>query len=260
LAVLIAYGAKAQEKEKKEHSVSISNKGILIDKEQKDSDDKSFEVHYFMMDLGFNTILDNTNYKSTAAQNFVHYDTSFGSLNNKDAFTLRTGKSINVNIYPVMAKFRLLGADKQKIYLSTGAGLQFYNFRFSKNISYRNEPTNFVTLDTVKFTKNKLSFAYLTIPLGFTFKTKLAEKAWLVYGFGITGGYRIDSWTKQISDERGKDKNHDAFNFKDFNSCLTAEFGVDDYFRFYASYQVTPLHENALEQYPLSLGFRFGGI
>jgi len=77
---------------------------------------------------------------------------------------------------------------------------------------------------------------------------------------GITGGYRLSSWTKQISDQKGLQKNHDKFNFSDFNSCITAEFGLDDYFRLYASYQVTPLQENALDQRPFSIGLRFGGL
>lgn len=262
MALLIANQSLAQDKEKKGHSIAISNKGIQID--EKEKKEKTFEIHYFIMDLGFNTLLDNTNYQSATAQKFIQYDTLMGLNNSKDIFDLRTGKSINVDIYPIMAKLRLLGSDKQKIFLSAGAGLQMYNFRFSKNISYRNQ-TNipyspYVALDTVSFSKNKLGFTYLSVPLGLTFKTKLAEKAWLVYGFGITGGYRIASWTKQKSDERGKDKNHESYNFNDFNSCITGEFGIDNYFRFYASYQVTPLHENALDQHPLSIGFRFGGI
>ena len=117
-----------------------------------------------------------------------------------------------------------------------------------------------VVVDTIGFTKNQLGFTYLTVPLQFTFKTKLAEKAWLVYGAGISGGYRIASWTKQISAERGKDKNHDKFNFNDFNTCVTGEIGLDGYFRLYASYQLTSLHENALDQKPFCIGIRIGGI
>ena len=81
-----------------------------------------------------------------------------------------------------------------------------------------------------------------------------------MYGAGVTGGYRISSWTKQISSERGKVKNHDAFNFSDFNACLTGEIGIDGIFRIYASYQVTSLHESALDQRPFCIGLRFGGV
>lgn len=244
---------------KKKHSVTISNHGISINDDDKNKEDKDFRVSYFMIDLGFNTLIDNTNYKSAAAQNFIMYDTLAATLD-KDVFSLRTGKSINVNIWPVMAKIRVVDTRGQKIFISTGVGLQLYNFRFTKNISYKDEPAARVIKDTISFRKNKLAFAYAALPLNFTFKTRLAEKAWLVYGFGVTGGYRLDSWTKQISTERGKDKNHDKFNFKDFNACVTGEFGISGYFRFYASYQVTPLHENALDQHPLCIGFRFGGI
>ena len=99
-----------------------------------------------------------------------------------------------------------------------------------------------------------------TIPLQFTFKTKLAEKAWLVYGVGATGGYRIASWNKQVSPERGKQKNRDEFNFNDFNACVTGEIGLDNIFRVFASYQLTPLHSTALDQRPFTIGLRFGGI
>ena len=135
-----------------------------------------------------------------------------------------------------------------------------YNFRFSKDISYLNETTPTVIMDSVHFSKNKLAFSYLSVPLNIVFKTRLAEKTWLVYGAGVTGGYRISSWTKQKSEARGKQKNHDDFNMNDFNVCLTGEIGLDSYFRLFVSYQVTPLHETYLDQHPLCIGFRFGGI
>ena len=114
--------------------------------------------------------------------------------------------------------------------------------------------------DSVHFSKNKVALTYLSMPLMFNFKTKLAKKVWVVYGAGITAGYRIDSWTKQVSDEHGKEKNHDQFNFNNFNSCVTAEFGLEGYFRLYASYQLTALHEDVLDQHPYAIGVRFLGI
>jgi len=159
-----------------------------------------------------------------------------------------------------MAKIRLQKSKIQKIYLSTGIGLQMYNFRFAKNITYENKTIPTVYLDSFSYNKNKLGFTYLSIPLSFTFKTKLVDKAWLVYGFGITGGYRISSFTKQRISGEDNVKNHDKFNFNDFNSCITGEFGIDNYFRLYASYQLTALHETSLDQHPLCIGIRFGGI
>src|SRR5690606_27513586 len=101
---------------------------------------------------------------------------------------------------------------------------------------------------------------YLSMPFMLTAKSRLAENIWLVYGLGVSGGFRINSMQKQISDERGKQKNRDQFNFNNFNACLTGELGVDGYVRLFASYQLTPLHENALFHYPYSIGIRFFGI
>lgn len=261
IAVLISSSAFAQdeddakEDDKERHSVSISNKGIDID--SKNKEEKVLEANFAMLDLGFNMLMDNTNYSSAAARNFLNVD---ASMQNEDLFNLRTGKSINVNIYPAMLQYRLLKTKGQKVYLSTGVGLQMYNFRFDKDISYVNITKPEVIMDSADFSKNKLGFTYLSVPLMFTFKTRLVEDNWLIYGFGVTGGYRIASWTKQKSALRGKDKNHDKFNFNDYNACVTAEIGLEGYFRLYASYQVTALHENALDQHPFCIGLRFMGI
>ncbi len=174
---------------------------------------------------------------------------------------LRQGKSINVNIWPVLMNIKLLQRKSQKISLYTGAGLQLYNFKFNKDISFINETTPKVIEDNVQFSKNKLAFAYASIPLMVNFKTRMGgSNLWLTYGFGAIGGYCFDSWTKQISDERGKQKNHDEFNFQKFNLNLSGEIGIDNYIRFYATYQVTNMFKDALTQNPYCIGIRFFGI
>lgn len=259
---IIAIPSFAQEKKKKKTTISIGSDMVKITKSDSagvdmTKEDKTFAIEIGMVDVGINGLRDQTNYTSPEALAFLHVP---ADRQNENLFSLKNSKSINVNVYPILAKLRLVKTDRQKIYLSTGIGLQMYNFRFNKNISYINNVAPAVVMDTLLFTKNKLGFTYLSIPLMATFKTKLVDKAWLVYGVGITGGYRIASWTKQISGELGKVKNHDKFNFNDFNSCITAEIGLDNYFRLYASYQLTPLHENAMVQNPYCIGLRFGGM
>lgn len=260
-------GAFAQENDtdtstKKRNSISIGSGGVHIsinkDAEKKEKEeDKAFDIHVGMLDLGINYLSDKTNYNDPAVQQYLNVSPE---LQNENLFSMRAGKSINVNVYPVLASYRLLNAKRQRIYIAAGVGLQMYNFRFTKSTTYINETVPEVVMDTIGFEKNKLGFTFLSVPLMLNFKTKLAKDAWLVYGVGITGGYRIASWTKQVSDERGKQKNHDQFNFNNFNSCITAEFGVDGYFRLYASYQVTPLHKDIMDQYPYCIGVRFLGI
>lgn len=265
-ATLLSSTAFAQDKtDKKTDKLIISGDGIHLEKGTGDNkektekkEEKKFSIEVAMVDIGINSLNDKTDYTSAAAQNFLQVP---ASMQNENLFTMRTGKSINVNIIPVMGKWRVVKTDHQKIYLGLGVGLQMYNFRFNKNISYVNNSQPAVILeDSVGFTKNKLGLTYLTVPLMATFKTKLAEKAWLVYGVGVSAGYRIDSWTKQISSARGKDKNHDQFNLNDFNTCVSGEIGLDGYFRLFASYQLTALHETALDQHPFSIGIRFGGL
>jgi hypothetical protein len=261
--------AVAQEKKESKSSEAIVLKtdGIRYEKDTKGTKkEKGIDVTFAAVDLGINTLQDNTDYTTAAVKNQLQV-TQY--QRNSSLFDLRTEKSMNVNIWPVMGKARLLKSPNQKIYLSTGIGLQIYNFRYSTGIDYvPNGPTlqstvsSPITYDTMQFRKNKLVVNYLSVPLNITFKTKMANKLWLVYGFGITGGFRINSYTKQVSDIRGKQREHGNFNLNNFNSTVTAEFGLDNYFRLYASYQLTNMYNttSGLDQHPFCIGLRFGGI
>lgn len=235
--------------------ISISNDGICYVKEH---DEDNFILGIAVVDIGVNTLIDKTNYSSASASQFLNVPDAY---KNESLFDLRNSKSINVNVWPVIVGWRIAKTNMQKAYISTGIGLQMYNFRFTKQVTYNNEVTPQVYLDTLaNFSKNKLGFTYVSIPLTFTFKTKMHKKVWLVYSIGATGGYKLASWTKQKSPSRGKQKNHDNFNFQDFNACLTAEIGVVGVLRLYGTYQITPMHEYALVQHPLCLGIRIGGV
>lgn len=239
--------------------LSLGSGGLKVSSKKIDSINESrmVKVHFLMFDLGINALHDQTNYSNPAAQQYLQVS---GDKKNSNLFSLRQGKSINVNIWPVLLDFRLLKSRNQKISLYTGAGLQLYNFKFNKDISYLNETSPMVIEDSVKFSKNKLAFAYVSVPLMLNFKTRLAGKFWVTYGVGVIGGYCFDSWTKQISDERGKQKNHDQFNFQKFNLNLSGEIGINGYIRFYGTYQVTNMYQNALSQNPYCIGIRFFGI
>lgn len=259
---------------KKRSSISIGTGGFHYDNGKPDTVFHRFEVQYGMLDLGFNSLIDNTAYPADPlAKPFTPLNAYLAvgpEYKNKDLFSLRQGKSINVNIYPLLVKAHLYRSKRQSITLASGIGLQLYNFRFTKPVTYVASPTTHVILDTVSFSKNKLAFNYLTVPLMLNGKTKLVDYGnkfskngsglWLVYGGGISVGYLLSSWTKQISDERGKDKNHDPFNFRKTNLCVNGEIGLDGYIRLYASYQLTSLHEDVLDQHPFSIGVRFLGF
>lgn len=240
--------------------LSLGTGGVKVTSKKQDSINKkkTVEMHWLMFDLGINALNDRTNYNDAAAQQYLQVP---GDKKNGNLFSLRQGKSINVNIWPVLMNIKLMQSHGQKISLYTGAGLQLYNFKFNRDISYVNETRPMVIEDNVRFSKNKLAFAYVSIPMMFNFKTRMGgSNLWLTYGFGAIGGYCFDSWTKQISDERGKQKNHDEFNFQKFNLNLSGEIGIVNYIRFYATYQVTNLYKDALVQNPYCIGIRFFGI
>lgn len=244
----------------KDHtSISIGSGGIKVGTKRQDSVNRSRRVsmHFLMLDLGVNALHDQSDYSSPAAQQYLQVG---ADRRNGNLFSLRQGKSINVNIWPVLMELKLLKTKSQKISLYTGAGLQLYNFKFNRDISFLNETNPMLIEDSVRFSKNKLAFAYVSVPLMFNFKTRVGGNFWVTYGLGVIGGYCFDSWTKQISDERGKQKNHDEFNFQKFNLNLSGEIGINGYIRFYGTYQVTNMYQNSLNQHPYCIGIRFFGI
>jgi hypothetical protein len=272
-------GGKDTVTKKQGKSIYIGSGGIHYEDGPKDTVEHTFSVQFGMLDLGVNSLIDNTDYNAATNPGLNSFLQVNDQYRNKDLFSLRQSKSINVNVYPVMVKANLYRSPRQKIILATGLGLQLYNFRFTKPVSYRSEPTPHVAMDTMSFSKNKLAFNYLMVPLMLTSKTRLSAGSastktddkgvstvthskglWLTYGVGVSGGYLLSSWTKQKNDEIGKQKNHDPFNFNKTNFCVNGEIGLDGYFRLFASYQLTALHENYLDQHPFSVGVRFLGL
>jgi hypothetical protein len=255
-------------KKKRSRTLTISNKGISLDSEdstgkkktsEKKDKEKAGRAHltFAMLDLGFNMLNDNTVYTDPTVVNYMNVP---ASDRNANVFDLKNGKSINVNIYPLMVKMPLVKNKNEKLYVSTGIGLQIYNFRYENPVTYLKNPNSVVLDNTVTLKKNKLSTDYVSIPLMITSKTRFSKKNWLVYGVGATAGYRLTSWNKQVSSSRGKVKTHGNFDMADYNTCLTAEFGVEGIIRFYGSYQLTSLYNNGIDQRPISVGIRIGGI
>jgi hypothetical protein len=241
------------------YSLSVGGGGVRISSKKRDeaAEKRRLHVHFIMVDVGVNALNDRTDYSSPAAQQYLQVP---ANSKNSNLFSMRTSKSINVNVWPVLFDYTLHKSKSQKISLYSGVGMQFYNFRFNKDISFLNVTNPMVIEDSVKFSKNKLAFAYASIPLMVNFKTRLSKGFWLVYGVGAIGGYAFDTWTKQISDERGKQKNHDQFNFQRFNLNLSGEIGIDNYIRLYGTYQVNNMYKNSLVQNPYCIGIRFLGI
>lgn len=234
------------------------NKNIHINISREETQKKRFKFNLFTLDVGINGFVDNTNYSTTDAANFVRVaeDKRTGRV-----FDLKTGQSRNVNIWPGFFSFDLAKAKNQKVYLSIGIpGFQFYSLKYSNPIQFQPGLDPHVIETTENYKKNKLGITYLSLPLSLTGQTKITRSKWLTYGAGVIGGYRIASWTNQKTPEDGKSKIKDRFNLNDYQVALTGEIGVKGILRLYATYNLSNMWENSLDQNLFAVGVRFFGI
>ncbi len=251
---------------KRKVSVTIGTDGIEVTRRKPDTSasdsvqakpNPRLKIQWGMVDLGFNRIDDKTNIAALNANGNPVTQAQHDAI-----FKLREGKSVNVNVWIVNGRLRLSETRRQKWYMTSGLGLQMYNLRYENPYQYTKASPDYPTqIDSSRqsFQKNKLGFTYASIPLGLLGKTRIGDK-WLVYGGGVMGGMRLASWTKLKTDAFGKEKSHDAFDFRNFNAGVYAEIGVDDIIRLYGTYQLTPLQKTGVEQYPFAIGVRFLGL
>ncbi len=242
------------------------NKGTTQDKDgkggfnftlsRKKKEQSNISTNWFILDLGFANYRDKTDYPYAQAGSYLKtLNTTAGNVT-EESLKLNTGKSSNVNLWIFMQKVNL---NKHIINLKYGLGLEMYNFRFDRNISFRKNPNPFIFNDTVSFSKNKLYAGYLTIPLmiNFNFAPNNMKKNFTVSA-GLSAGYLISSRNKQISDIRGKIKYKGDFDLEPFRLAAIGEVGLGP-IRLYGSYSLNPLFSNStrLLQYPYVVGVRF---
>lgn len=212
---------------------------------------KNVELSWLGFDLGLNSYIDKSDYGSDKVNDFVRLGEGKPEAT-EELFSLRTIKSVNVNIWPILIKVNLI---QHVLNLKTGIGVEMNNYRYSKNISYVNTPQEtYITLSDIDLNKNKLFTEYLTIPLLLNLNTNpYHDSRAFHFSAGPTFGLLIKSHTKQKSDERGKVKDKKPFNLEDFRTGMRVEVGYGP-INFYGAYSLTPIHKYGLKQYPFSIG------
>ena len=220
-------------------------------------------TNWGIVDLGFSNYSDNTNY-STAGSYLVNKPGS--PAIGKDDFKLKTGKSINVNIWLFMQRVSLV---KRYVNLKYGLGLELNNYRYKStaSLSYReggvipysggaltNAP--FIFRDSISFTKNKLAADYLTVPLMLNFTTHGKQNKGVSLSVGVSAGYLYSQRNKQKSDERGKLRNKGDYDLERFKFSYIAELGLGP-IRLYGSYSPKSMYEKSLDIKPYTVGLRF---
>jgi len=222
----------------------------------KEKTKKNISTNWFILDLGFANYKDKTDYTAAQAGNYLKtLNVAAGNVT-KESLKLIPGKSSNVNLWFFMQKVNL---SKHVINLKYGLGLEMYNFRFDRNVSYRKNPDPFIFNDTISFSKNKLYAGYITIPLMLNFDfTPSNMKRLFTVSAGISAGYLVSSKNKQISDVRGKIKYKGDFDLQPFRLAAVGEVGLGPV-RLYGSYSLNALHDKGTKmlQYPYVIGVRF---
>jgi hypothetical protein len=220
-------------------------------------------TNWFVLDLGFSNYIDKTDY-ATAGSYLVNRS-GYPALDKND-FKLRTGKSVNVNIWFLIQQLTLV---KHFVSLKYGLGLELNNYRYKSSISYREKgpvpystvPTitnaPFIFRDSLSFSKNKLAADYLTVPLMLNFSTRHADSnKGLSLGLGVSAGYLYSERNKQKSAERGKRTNKGDYDLERFKFSYQAELGLGP-IHLYGSYSPNSIYQHGLDMRPFTIGLRF---
>jgi hypothetical protein len=236
-------------KKDKDHS-GDTTKDVSIQISKRKRKNSNISTNWSIIDIGFANLRDQTAYGSAEANGYLQGGgQNFTSADMK----LRTSKSSNVNYWLFMQK---LNVAKHVVNLKYGLGLEMYNYRYSTNISYRQQNgVAYVFRDTVKFSKNKLYAGYITVPFMLNINATPGRNKGFSFSAGVSAGYLVSSRNKQISNERGKQKIKDDFELEKWRLAYVAELGLGP-IRLYGSYSMNPLHERGLKQYPYAVGVR----
>lgn len=211
--------------------------------------DRSYFISY-SMDLGYNR-LDNSN-----------LFTGTKNTGNKMP-TLENNNSVSFALYPALVNFKLIGKD---LVLTTGLGLEWFNFRFSGN-------TTMTKVDGVATAvpvsevfgvenvfKSKLTASYVNLPLMLRASIPGASRGFNI-STGMLFGVNLSSHTKVVHRENGgrtRLKNFDDLGLKTLRYGLTFRVSYN-FIGFYMNYYMTPLFSanEGPQVYPYTIGMTF---
>ena len=217
---------------------------------------KNTETNWWIFDLGFANFIDKspTLYWLAANPNSLPFYP--GPVMSPENFSLNNKKSTNINVWVVTQKLNLY---QHKINLKYGLGVEMFNFRFDKAISFREDIITNVKYDVVSFTKNKLLVKYLTVPVQINFSPNPTNKKAFYASIGMSAGYLWNAKNKQISAERGKEKFRGNFNLNDWRFATIGELGLGA-IRLYGSFansNLFDINQRILDMQPFAVGLRF---
>lgn len=256
LTMLAGLGAKAQEDNGKQQD-SIKRKkfdisyglGITIG-EKRDSTGKIDQskgrfvggITFTRLDIGFSKLIDNGSFSLSPANDFLDY---------------KAGKTSTVSFDVIQFGYRF--NSNFKVYVA--GGFDWTLIRLKKNITIQKDMPQLTYIEEpIIFSKNRFSSSYVHIPLNFEFRTKEndnGKRFYFVIGPEIS--FLLNGKVKQISDERGKVKLKDDYNFAPFRYGGTFRFGYNGlgaFVKYYANDMFDSAPQKGLKN--MAFGLTFG--
>ncbi len=174
------------------------NKTTVVKETPKGKHTVSVGFVFDHFDLGFSRYIDNGSFTLSPANSFLEFEPA---------------KTTNVGFDFFEMKYK--SGNRFAFFIS--AGLDWNHTRLKQNITIqKNEPQLTAVSDNVEFSKNRFSSRYLRIPIGFEFNTPVQKGKYFRVVAGPELGFLLNGKVKQISEERGKEKFKDDYNFNPF--------------------------------------------
>ena len=165
-------------------------------------------ITFTRVDLGFSKLVDNGSFNLSPENEFLSYKGVKTATVSFDV--LQFGYRFNPNFKVYIAG----GFDWTLIRLRNDITIQ----QATPNLEYVEEP--------IHFSKNRFSNSYVHIPLNFEFRSKENDNGKRFYFIaGPEISFLLNGKVKQVSDENGKVKYKDDYNFQQFRYGGTVRIG-----------------------------------
>ena len=227
---------------RKDGDNNADKKSVIISNKKKPN--SVISTNWWIVDIGFTNYNDNTNYGSAGAQSFAPGMT-------KENFKLRTGNSVNVNIWLFMQRLRIV----KGVNLKYGLGVELNNYHYDdERVRFSENPT-VVTMDSSykDLNKNKIAVDYATVPIMLNFNLTPGRKHGFGFSAGVSAGYRYGSRQKIKDDDRNKLR--DDFDLSSWKVSYIGELNLGPV-RLYGSYALQSMWDKGLDQTPYAVGIR----
>ncbi len=199
-------------------------------------------ITFTRVDLGFSKLIDNGSFNLSPENDFLSYKGLKTSTISFDV--IQMGYRFNPNFKVYLAG----GFDWTLIRLRKDITIQ----KNTRDLSYVEEP--------VEFSKNRFSNSYVHIPLNFEFRSKENDKGKRFYFVvGPEVSFLLNGKVKQVSNEHGKVKYKDDYNFQSFRYGGTVRLGYGG-IGFFTKYYFNDMFDTAAQKglKNMSFGITFG--